>query len=90
MQVFHGFCDGVQDGAGLSLWEELLLEDSIQQLSSSHQLGDQVHLLSIIIHLQYSTSHWKTCTGTHESVLLCIPLVSTNAYPLEVEELSGC
>ncbi len=52
VQVFHSLCDSVQHSTSLSFWEKLLLKDSVQQFTSSHQLGDQVHLLPIIINLQ--------------------------------------
>ena len=35
----------------LLLREGLLLEDTVQELSSTHQLHDHVHLVAIIIHL---------------------------------------
>lgn len=51
VQVFHSLCDSVQHSTSLSFWEKFLLEDSVQQFTSSHKLSDQVHLLPIIIHL---------------------------------------
>lgn len=52
MQVLYGPGDSVKDGAGFSLWEELLLEDPIQQLPSAHQLRHQEHLLTVVVHLR--------------------------------------
>lgn len=55
VQVFHCLCDSVQHSTSLSLREKLLLEYSVQQLTSSHQLSDQVHLLPVIIDLKYNS-----------------------------------
>ena len=51
VQVLYGPGDGVKNGAGLSLREELLFEDPIQQLPSAHQLRHQEHLLTVVVHL---------------------------------------
>lgn len=62
VQVLHSPGDGVKHGAGLSLREELLLEDPIQQLSSAHQLRHQVHLLTVVVHLTQKHTHTHTHT----------------------------
>lgn len=51
VQVLYGPGDGVKNGAGLSLREEFLFEDPIQQLPSAHQLRHQEHLLTVVVHL---------------------------------------
>lgn len=52
VQVLHCLGDGVQHGAGLSLGEEFLFEDAVQQLAPTHQLRHQVHLLVVVVHLR--------------------------------------
>lgn len=67
VQVLHGLGDCVEHSAGLSLGEELLLEDPIQQLSAAHQLGHQEHLLAAVVHLRQNntrTSVSASLTGT--------------------------
>lgn len=51
MQVLQGLGDGVEDGTGLALREELLPQDLVQQLAAFHQLRHQEDRAAIVVHL---------------------------------------
>lgn len=53
MQILHSLGDGVEDGTGLPLREELLPEDLVQQLASLHQLRHQEHRAAVVVHLRH-------------------------------------
>lgn len=57
VQIVHRFGDGVEYSACFSLWEELLPENLIQQLSSFHKLRNQVYKSPLIIHLSHTNTH---------------------------------
>ncbi len=57
VQVVHGFGDGVKHSASLSLREELLPEDLIQQLAALHQLRHQIHEAALVVHLTHTHTH---------------------------------
>lgn len=71
MQVLHGFGDGVENGAGLSLREELLPEYLVQQFSSFHQLRYQVHGAAVVINLLAQPHTSRGGGRQHLSVSLC-------------------
>lgn len=52
VQVLHRLGDGVEDGAGLALREELLPQDLVQQLAALHQLRHQEHRAAVVVHLR--------------------------------------
>ena len=51
VEVVNSLGDGVEHSTGLSLREELLSEDLVQQLTSFHQLHHQVDVPALIINL---------------------------------------
>lgn len=51
VEVVNSLGDGVEHSTGLSLREELLSEDLVQQLTSFHQLHHQVYVPALIINL---------------------------------------
>ncbi len=57
VQVVHSFGDGVKHSASLSLREELLPEDLIQQLAALHQLRHQIHEAALVVHLTHTHTH---------------------------------
>ena len=70
VEVLQGLGDGVQHGARLSLREELLPQDLVQQLAALHQLRDQVDGAPVVKHLgtPQGVRHWSPDhqgVGTH-------------------------
>ena len=54
VQVLQGLGDRVQHGARLSLREELLPQDLVQQLAALQQLRDQVDGAAVVKHLAHN------------------------------------
>lgn len=66
MEVVNSLGDGVEHSAGLSLREELLPEDPVQQLPALHQLRHQVHVPALVIHLRRSSTRGGQMKKDHE------------------------
>lgn len=62
VEILHSLGYGAEHSRGLSLREALVVQDTVEQLASTHQFHNQIHKLPIIVDLQ-ATTHtallWK-------------------------------